>query len=96
MTRNLSIILSGCLRSIFLQTAGLSRFTLSPLLITTQSLAGEGKDEGVIQLAPSPLSSPVEGEEGRRLGVGCDAGPAGRTALSGSQTKPPALPEMHD
>ena len=26
-------------------------------------LAGEGKDEGAVQLTPSPQSSPVEGEE---------------------------------
>lgn len=35
-------------------------------------------------------------EEARRLGVDFDAGVAGQTALSGLQTKPPALAEVHD
>ncbi len=44
-------------------------------------LAGEGKDEGAIPLAPSPLSSPVEGEEGRGLVEDFDAGAAGQSAV---------------
>jgi len=50
-------------------------------------LAGEGKDEGAILLAPSPLSSPVEGEEGKGLVKDFDSGAAGQTALSGSPFK---------
>jgi hypothetical protein len=51
---------------------------------------------GQKQLAPSPRSSPVEGEEGRGLVGDFDAGVASQTALSGSQVKPPALPDVHD
>jgi len=44
-------------------------------------LAGEGKDEGALQLAPSPLSSPVEGEEGKGLVEYSDASAAGQSAV---------------
>jgi hypothetical protein len=46
------------------------------------------------QLAPSPVSSPVEGEEVGRLGVGFGGGAVGETGLSSLQTDPPTLPEM--
>jgi hypothetical protein len=43
-----------------------------------------------------PHLYPVEGEEGRGVVRDIDAGAAGQTVLSGSQIKPPALPEVHD
>jgi hypothetical protein len=39
---------------------------------------------------------PSKGEEGRPRGVDFNATADGQTALSGSQIKPPALPEVHD
>ena len=56
----------------------------------------EGEDEGAFELGTltSVLSQRERTEED--IGLDEDAGVAGQTALSGSQIKPPALPEVHD